>query len=299
MTNTIDIIIPKINFSGVSNTSQMLANYLRSEGWRVNFITLRGYDEKADILDQKVEFSNLSSNKILTSLWTLLKYMRANQSTPMMIWGKEYTVIGLIFKKILFLKNIIIGVNVNNIRLHIQRSSSLSYFAKNLLYKNTMKHADFWISQSGGIKDEMIADYNVQNNKTSVIYPAIQIPANANETKNRDEIIFVGRLTDQKNPILALRYAIKFLERNPTYFFRILGDGDLMPDMKKLASSSNVNGRIIFEGFVKNTSDYITGTKAMILTSRYEGFGMVIVESIYYTRRYQRIPCYITEQFYR
>lgn len=288
MTKIIDIIIPKINFSGVSITSQIVANHLYAAGWKINFVVLRKYNDDSNFLNKNIKLINLSPVKnhvrifeILYSMLSFAKYIFSRKQIPLMIWGKEYSIIGLVLRKILLRKNIIIGVNVNNIKLHLSRSSQISFFIKNAIYKKYIPQMNYWIAQSEGIRDEMIMDYAVEPEKASICYPAVQITPSKNDyAEKQNEIIFIGRLTDQKNPLLALEYAIEFLNNNPTYRFRILGDGELLEDMQKTLKECDISKRVIFEGFVKNITDYLNQAKAMILTSHYEGFGMVLIESI-------------------
>lgn len=276
-----------MNLSGVSLTSQMVANYLVTEKWCVNFVVLREYNEAANRLDKKVNVIDFSGYKkehksliILKSLWFLGRFILSNNSRPLMVWGKEYTLVSLILKMIFFRRNKIIGVNVNNIKHHLDRSTKISFVIKIFLYMLFTRYVDYWIAQSEGIQDEMVSEYKVSPKRVTVCYPAVELYKGGAVEPKEDEIVFVGRLTDQKNPLLALGYAIEFLRNHPSYIFRVLGDGDLMKEMKSIAKDSDLSDRIVFEGFVQNPNDFLKHAKVMILTSRYEGFGMVMIEAI-------------------
>ena len=94
-------------------------------------------------------------------------------------------------------------------------------------------------------------------------------------------IIFYGRLDNKSKNIKLLLEAYK-LSRLPEERINllILGDG---PDAEKLEAYSNalnLTEHVIFKGFVQNPFPYVKHSKFMVLSSRYEGFPMVIPETL-------------------
>ena len=60
----------------------------------------------------------------------------------------------------------------------------------------------------------------------------------------------------------------------------ILGDGDNLPTLKKLAMRSGVEAQIVFKGRVDNPFPYMKHAKFFVLSSRREGLPTVILESL-------------------
>ncbi|WP_392530603.1 glycosyltransferase [Nostoc sp. C117] len=60
----------------------------------------------------------------------------------------------------------------------------------------------------------------------------------------------------------------------------LLGDGDLETDIQALANSLNLRDIVLFAGSVPNPRAYFSLSRAVILASTFEGFGMVIVEAV-------------------
>lgn len=287
MNKTLTIIIPRMNLSGVSITAQQVANYLSKQNIEINFVVLNGTAEHS-ALNQDVSVRLLSPRPpkhkiiaILMSIFHLAMYLVKNKPHHVMIWGKEYAVIAALLKKTFFLKTKIMGVNANSITRHINQSRAPWRQIKTLAYTLFLKMCDQWIAQSEGVRGEMIADYSIPPHKVSVVYPAIntQFFKGATE-KKQNEILFIGRLEQQKNPLLMIALSAPFLKQNPDYTLRVLGDGPLLEKMRVATRQANIDNQVIFEGFVTDTKPFLAKAKALILTSDFEGFGMVLVESI-------------------
>lgn len=100
------------------------------------------------------------------------------------------------------------------------------------------------------------------------------------------DVLFVGRLVEQKNPLLVVKVAEKLalnkkivdqLERAP--IVRIVGDGELFEECKNYINEHEIKN-VFMEGFQKNAYSYMAKTKVAIMPSRWEGFGLVALEEM-------------------
>jgi len=98
--------------------------------------------------------------------------------------------------------------------------------------------------------------------------------------KRKDYLLCAGRLEPQK----AFNYAISAFAAvaldYPLLRLKIVGKGSLEGRLKEQARSLNVIDRIDFEGYQIDMIPYYLNAKATLLTSLYEGFPNVLVESI-------------------
>lgn len=143
---------------------------------------------------------------------------------------------------------------------------------------------DKYVFLSKGFVDQYLK-YNHNNNKDWVTFiPNPIVFDNRFEAEELDKkehlVLFVGRLVDNlKRLSIALRGWSEVEKRKELdeWKFVVVGDG---PDRRMLEAMSNDLGlkRVSFEGFQKPERYY---RRAMILvqTSRYEGFGMTILEA--------------------
>lgn len=290
------IIIHELNLSGGSIASQQVVSYLMERGHDIDLVVIGGYGNFETIIDRKIiENPNITTllrckknvkfgkaGYIITSIFRLMKYLRKTQPENIMCWGKEFSVIAYIITRIFKIKCRIIGVNFSLIENHIKNTKMpfLPYI-KRRIYKLFLPKINFWVAQSKGIADEIVNDYSVQPDKVNVIYPAISdvFFDNKHEKKKENRFVFVGRLSDEKDPFRLLENCKDFLTSHPDWKLDLVGDGDLRDKLEKTVQNYNLQNQVIFHGFQRDVIPFITKAKALLLTSKFEGFGMVLAES--------------------
>lgn len=106
-----------------------------------------------------------------------------------------------------------------------------------------------------------------------------------NETRKKynikeNEIVIgvVGRLSEQKDPITSIEAfnIIKKKYKNTKLLF--IGSGELEKDILEFAKKNNIKEEVIITGWVSDVEKYIPALDIAILPSKWEGFGLVIVE---------------------
>lgn len=118
--------------------------------------------------------------------------------------------------------------------------------------------------------------YNpVDFSKINRLAKEIKVAKNQNFT-----IVTVGRLTMPKKIDRVIRLAARLKSENYKLHFQIIGDGELKKELLALASTLNVTDCITFLGFMKNPYPYIKKADMMLLSSGYEGFGLVVCEAM-------------------
>ena len=139
-----------------------------------------------------------------------------------------------------------------------------------------------WVSNSSY---EGYAFHKLFAKKSSVLYNIIDTEA-IFEKKAQDEntydydMIYVGRLTFQKDPQRLMRLCARLKERKPDLKVAIVGTGELEAEVKALCKSLNISENVCFLGFQSNPIKMVHDSKAMILTSRWEGTPMCALEAM-------------------
>jgi glycosyltransferase involved in cell wall biosynthesis len=118
--------------------------------------------------------------------------------------------------------------------------------------------------------------------KVIVIKNAIPISDKLNFERGKlYDIIFVGRLEKQKGIDVLLK-AIQILKEKYHRSLRvaIVGDGSLVNDLKELALQYGINEYIDFLGVRKDVLELMRESSIFVLSSRWEGFGLVLLEAM-------------------
>ena len=93
-------------------------------------------------------------------------------------------------------------------------------------------------------------------------------------------IIMAGRLSIQKNPLLAIKALALIKEMD--WSFDVIGDGPLVPDVRELVSREGIGGRVMLHGWI--SSDQVAQLMAeadiLLMPSLHEGLPMVAIEAL-------------------
>lgn len=88
----------------------------------------------------------------------------------------------------------------------------------------------------------------------------------------------VARISEQKSPKTFVGIAEKISNIIPNSKFIIVGNGDQRNDIEKLIKEKNLQDSFYITGWIDNPQDYIQIFNFALLTSKWEGFGLVIPE---------------------
>lgn len=162
-------------------------------------------------------------------------------------------------------------------------------------YKRFYSRLDRIICQSKYMQDDMIENFGISPDKLLVInnpVDIIRVRDMAAETIStemlRDEIkkgdnkvinlVAAGRLVKTKGFDLLIDALA--LIANPSIYLTLLGEGPLKEELQAQAKARGVAGQIHFAGYQENPYTFIAQADAYVLSSRYEGFPNVVLESL-------------------
>ena len=99
-------------------------------------------------------------------------------------------------------------------------------------------------------------------------------------TCNQKQVIFVGRLNEQK----GLEYLVKTWEhvhqKHKDWILQIYGDGDQRDLLHRLIREAKMEDTVIVNQPTRQIMDRYLESSIFLLTSRFEGFGMVLIEAM-------------------
>lgn len=92
------------------------------------------------------------------------------------------------------------------------------------------------------------------------------------------EFLYVGRLDNSQKRLDVLFKSLSNVKGN--WRIRIIGDGPDSSILKAMATQLNIGNRISWEGWIENPWEEVKEASLLILSSDYEGFGLVLVEAL-------------------
>ena len=181
-----------------------------------------------------------------------------------------------LYASIFYNKCIIIShLHKNDPKMKKISVKSILYLIKSKKFKKIIGVSDSILDEyifRNGIKGKYVTLPNYVDKK------AIQKLADEYQVKDKYDIFFFGRLSEEKNPIEFIKIIHK-LDNNRIKCVMI-GDGPLKEKCLELINNYSLNNNIELIGFKSNPFPYIKASKIGIMPSKFEGFGLTAIESM-------------------
>ena len=116
--------------------------------------------------------------------------------------------------------------------------------------------------------------FNFDNDSRSIIRGKLNI------NRKTKVILTVGRLVEEKDYYLMLKAFSELLVIKNDVLLVIIGDGNLRSDLINYSNHLNIKEKTLFLGSQTNISGWLSACDLFILTSKFEGFGLVVAEAM-------------------
>ena len=162
----------------------------------------------------------------------------------------------------------------------VHSSQNATYLTTNdFIAKQMLQKAYKVVTVSNFIKQQLTTKFGFDS--AIVIPNTFDLkPVSKSETLPFDYCIAVGRLVSLKQfDKLVASYSNSILPQKNIHLV-ILGVGDEQEKIKKTILENKVSAFVHLLGFKSNVSDYISNAKFLVLSSKYEGFPMTVLEAL-------------------
>lgn len=286
---TITFIVTSLVGGGAEGVCVELANGLAQRGWQVELVILN-LDEAVyyDHLSDQVNLVVLGVKRARHSFIKLAQYLRQNKPKQIVIFKYEMTLILAILRILMRFKTRLIARNMNTLsQKQKQQSGWWHNYVVWPLFKLAYQQVDCIINQCHGMQNDLLTVYPGLADKLKVIYNPVNHSIEHcaqqidwSQVDKQNYILCVGRLASQKAFHYAIQVFAQVAEHFPELRLKIVGQGGLKDSLKSEAISNDVSDKVDFEGFQGELIPYYRQARATLLTSLFEGFPNVLVESI-------------------
>jgi glycosyltransferase involved in cell wall biosynthesis len=117
--------------------------------------------------------------------------------------------------------------------------------------------------------------------RIEVITGSIEIPESRPPYSVRaTDLVFVGRLTERKRPFHFINVVEHLVRDYPGLKAVMIGDGPLTQDLSAAIDRAGLGANIELAGLQKNVLDWVGRSKVFVLTSRWEGVSIAMLEAM-------------------
>ena len=107
----------------------------------------------------------------------------------------------------------------------------------------------------------------------------IRDAAESAEDKRGYDIVFLGRLNEAKNPLMFLEIISELSKKTPLKAVMI-GDGEMRAEVEAKILELGLGDTVELLGFVGNPHGILAASKVLLMTSSWEGYGLVAAEAL-------------------
>lgn len=158
------------------------------------------------------------------------------------------------------------------------------YSLKTFAYLGAAIRANKILTVSNSVMDEYVFGRFLEK-KTKVIgnpvdIEAIQKKAEEAILKEPSDLIFLGRLSTPKNPMMFIDIVSEIVKFKADLRVAIVGTGELESEVKNKCKALKLDNNIKFYGFQKNPYGLLKASKILCMPSLWEGFGLAAIEAL-------------------
>ncbi len=268
-----------------------LAHGFFDKGLDFDMVLVRKEGPYINQLPSEINLVDLQARHTSSAIFALSRYLRHFRPEVVLSAMNYANVIVLLARGLARVKTRIVVSEHNAFSFWIKNPPNLrTQLMLRGLMRITYPKADTIVAVSRGVADDLARSIGIPRKKLRVIYNPIRLDhilAKTNEAVDHpwfhsDEppvILSVGRLHPQKDYPNLLQ-AFSLVRINVKARLVILGEGKERPRLVSLAKELNIAEDVDMPGFVENPYKYMALSKVFVLSSKFEGFGNVLLEAI-------------------
>lgn len=284
------ILLPHLHGGGAERLHILLANHWHAQGIKVEFALMQKRGDLFGLLSDGIGIVDLGADRIRKVILPLARYLRKARPDIVLAAMWPLTSAAVLSWRLagkrgrLYLSD--------HIQLSISCVQELQISPRYLraVMRHTYPAASGLIAVSEGVKQDMCRLGGFADSQVRVIYnPAATGVSPQPEPKSVRQklwgasfdyhILAAGRLKAQKDHSTLIRAFAKLpIALNAK--LTILGEGGLQTELERLVRQLGLQDRVAMPGFVVDIYPWYCSADLFVLSSKWEGFGNVIVEAL-------------------
>ena len=287
-------VLPSLAGGGAERVAVQVLSALDARRWdRSMYLFTREGPYLAD-LPPDVHLSSAASESRLGRVLELRRYIRDTRPDLVVSFLSYFTVLAAakmagVGARVVFVLGTPMSAFLNDADYHWTSPGRRTLFT--MVTRAGYNMADAIATTSQGVSEDLTRHFGVRESAIRVVHNPIDVAAMrtavAEPLDAPDEhawkhpaIVSAGRLAEAKNYPLLIDAMALLRRRLPAARLFILGQGEQEPQLRQQIASLGLSDAVRLCGFQRNPWKYIARADVFALTSRYEGFGNVLIEAM-------------------
>lgn len=283
------LVMPSLDIGGVERVMLNLAKGLLQNDLAVDLVVSDTFGPLRQDVPHGVQLVDLRASKVLRSMPGLIKYLHKYKPSAV-ISAKDYqNIIVLWAIRLTRLNSITIVSTHIDVSVEWRQIKGVKASIIPFLVRWCYRWADYITTVSYGARDSLVKVTGLPEEKIRVVYNPVvdeNLLVKAKEpvkhpwfTSKTPVILSAGRLVPQKDYTTLIRAFALVREQRPARLI-ILGEGGERPVLHSLVQSLGLEKDVDLPGAVKNPYSYMSRAAVFVLSSRYEGLPVALIEAL-------------------
>lgn len=281
----VSIFLPNLTGGGAERVALASAKDLAEKGHAVDLVLVEARGDLLPLVPKGVRVVDLGAHRIIAALPKLVRYLERERPDAVHAHMWPLTVVAIMAHRLARSAARLVVTD------HVAYSRQYLSAAQMLLLRKTVRLfyplADHRTVVSKAAAAAIADLSGLSPDRFDVIYnpisPPKRIAGNARVDRlwggKGPRIITVGNLKEMKNHALLLDAFARLTDKDARLM--ILGQGPLLPALERQAAALGIADRVVFPGFALDPWPFLASADLFVLSSDYEGFGLVLAEALY------------------
>lgn len=290
MTDRLALFVPTLSGGGAERVMLALANRIAERGIPVDLVLAKAAGPYLADVRSDVHVVDLAASRVLRSLPALVRYLRRRRPRAMLTALGHANIVALWARRLAGVPTRLVISEHNSLRAPRGGRGSRRRSVPWWLMRRVYPGAEAIVAVSHGVAADLAAVIGLPVERIHVVYNPVAI---ADLEARFDEpfthpwfqagsppvILSVGRLTEQKDyATLVAAFAIARAQRACRLV--ILGEGEDRGDLSALVERSGLAANVLLPGFVNNPVAWLRRAALFVMSSRWEGMPLVLLEAM-------------------
>lgn len=286
----IALFVPSLRGGGAERVMINLAIAFSERGLGVDLVLLRAEGPYLKEVPLDVRIVELNASRLLTGFVPLVRYLR-REKPDVMLTAMKHVNVSALLASIVSCSGVPVVVSEHSTAsVSLDLTPSIKSAVLRMLMKVLYPYALHIVAVSKGVANDLSRLLGIEGSRISVITNPIvsekifslsRYPVSHPwlQEKSTPIILSVGRLTLAKD-FKTLLYAFSKARKKKPIRLIILGEGELRGSLESLIKELDLTEDVALPGFTGNPFAYMSHSDVFVLSSRWEGFGNVLVEAM-------------------
>jgi glycosyltransferase involved in cell wall biosynthesis len=291
MDKRIAIFVPTLQFGGAERVALNLASGFLQVGFSVDILVASDRGAFGDLIPPGARLLPLGNKRrILQALPYLVDYLR-RESPWCVVPVMDHTNVVTIWARWLARTPTTVLATTHCLpSMEARHGSRVREKLVPYAVRSFLRFADGIVAVSSGVADDLAQTAKIARERITVIPNPVLTPEFYRKVAEpvshfrlgyakRPVIISVGRLVASKDFPALIRAFAEVRKAVPSLLL-ILGEGEQRPELERLIAESKLGDDVVLPGYTPNPYAHMARAKLFVLSSAYEAFGNVLVESL-------------------